>query len=333
VSEGVATANRDQAAARGRARTGLLLAALALLSTMVMLILVGGLIRRRLGELATAAGRLSSGTLLPMEVRGPREVAIASAGLNDAVTSLREIAAKADLIARGDISSPLLEQPSPGPLGAAMHASFENVVAMVREREAMQQQLAHQAAHDGLTGLANRAETERKLAAAVEQARQSGGLVGLLFIDLDRFKYCNDTYGHQAGDQVLLAVSQRLITELGHAGVAGRLGGDEFVAIVPEVQHHEQLTAIGERIAAAVREPVFYQEHVLHVGASIGMCVWPGDSPSIVAHPGSAAEEGADVADTPGDGARDSEIADWMLSRADDAMYRAKSAGRDTVTF
>jgi diguanylate cyclase (GGDEF)-like protein len=313
VAQGVAAARHDRVDASKRAQTGMILIGATMVATAAMLIIVGGTIRWRLRDLAASAQRLSAGRLEPMRVRGPREVALASEGLNDAVTSLREITSKAELVALGDLGSPMLEQPSPGPLGAAMHASFELVVTAVRERERLQHELAHQAAHDSLTKLPNRAAAERLLTSALRIARAEGTRVALLFLDLDYFKACNDTYGHHAGDHVLRVTAERITGQIRSQDVACRLGGDEFVVILRDVGPDHQVAATAERIVAALGAPVHYAEDVLHVGASVGITVWPST--------------GSDHDST------DLEVAEQMLTNADAALYRAKAAGRNLAVF
>jgi diguanylate cyclase (GGDEF)-like protein len=302
VAEGRAAAARDREAATRRAQvttaaTGVLLAA-----TLGTLAVLGGLIRRRLGGVADAAKRLSSGRLEPMPVRGPREIALASAGLNDAVASLRQVQATAEKLAAGDLGSAELRRPTPGPLGAAVHASVVLLTDSFRERERLQQELAHQAAHDSLTGLPNRAEAERLLGAALAR----GGRVGLLFVDLDHFKQVNDSFGHHAGDHVLQVSATRMTAEVREPDTVCRLGGDEFVVVLDPAESDQVVTAIGSRIVAALSLPVTYDGHELRVGASVGAAV------------------------SAGDGREDPEE---LLSRADHAVYRAKAAGRNGLAF
>jgi diguanylate cyclase (GGDEF)-like protein len=307
-------ARDDRAQAVVRSRLTLIGALGVVLMSVTMLLVVGGLIRRRLRDLATSAQELSAGRFEVMEVRGPREVAVASEGLNDAVHGLREITMKAGLIAQGDLTAPALEQPSPGPLGAALHASFERVVQVIRERETLQQQLAHDASHDSLTGLPNRAEAESQLQAALVRAHGAGSRVALLFVDLDHFKQVNDEHGHHAGDEVLRVAAERMAAQVRGSDLVCRLGGDEFVVILNDVTP-ATAAATGERIVEAVRAPIPYGVAELAVGASVGIAVWPeGDAPPRLAE----------------DHAR---IAEDLLTSADRAVYRAKAAGRNTAVF
>jgi diguanylate cyclase (GGDEF)-like protein len=273
------------------------------------LFVLGGRIRRRLSGVADAAQRLSAGTLETMPVRGPREIALASAGLNDAVTSLRQIAATAERLAAGDLDAPELRRATPGPLGAAVHASVVLLTDAIRERQRLQQELAHQAAHDGLTGLPNRVEAERLLGAALAAAdAEPGRRVGLLFVDLDHFKAVNDTYGHHAGDHVLQVSAARMTAEVRDADAVCRLGGDEFVVILDPVDSDQVATAIGHRIVESLGRPITYDDRELRIGASVGVAVTEGGAT------GAAGPE-------------------ELLTRADHAVYRAKAAGRGRIAF
>ena len=310
VGEGRAAATADRTAANERARSTLVATAVLLAVTIGTLLLLGGRIRRRLGQLAVAAQRLSAGRLEPMPVHGPREIALASAGLNDAVVNLRQVASTAERLAAGDLGSPELRRASPGPLGAAMHASVELLTDAIRERERLQRELQHQAAHDSLTGLANRPEAERLLTAALERAAASDvpRRVGLLFVDLDHFKEVNDTHGHHAGDHVLQVSAARMVAEVRETDTVCRLGGDEFVVILDPAESDPVVTAIGHRIVSAVGRSITYGAHELRVGASVGVAVTTGT----------------------GDAAADTED---LLTRADHAVYRAKAAGRNGLAF
>ena len=139
----------------------------------------------------------------------------------------------------------------------------------VTDRLLHQGALAHAAAHDDLTGLANRGELLRRLAAALPQAAAGAG-VAILFMDLDRFKAVNDTYGHAAGDDLLVVVARRLAAALRPHDHLARLGGDEFCAVLTEVGTEAEVARIAERLAAAVREPVALDAGVVSVGVSVG---------------------------------------------------------------
>jgi diguanylate cyclase (GGDEF)-like protein len=152
------------------------------------------------------------------------------------------------------------------------------------------------ASHDPLTGLANRAEFARRLDEAAD-----GELV-LLYIDLDDFKPINDAYGHPVGDIVLKEVGRRIADVIGPADTVGRLGGDEFAVVCAGTSDPAQGRAVGDRIVKAIRMPLLANGLRLTVGASVGVAV--GAQPLIPA---------------------------MLARRADEALYHAKNAGKNTV--
>lgn len=187
---------------------------------------------------------------------------------------------------------------------ARMNLSLEQIQAANAEREAAQEQLAHQAAHDPLTGLANRAQAMRLITGALSRGQRTGALVGLLFIDLDGFKQVNDTLGHQAGDEVLLAVAERMQRAVRAGDVVSRLGGDEFLVLLEPLDEQPSAVAVGERIIDAVAEPIRLRDgHRARIGASVGLAL--------------SQDAGTD--------------ADRLLQEADLAVYRAKSSGRGRI--
>ncbi|MEM7271836.1 MAG: GGDEF domain-containing protein [Actinomycetota bacterium] len=184
-------------------------------------------------------------------------------------------------------------------LGGALEALIAHTtiatlnVRSQAELAAWADQLDHRASHDELTGLANRA-------ALIQQLSSADASTGLLFLDLDGFKQVNDTYGHEAGDRVLITVADRLTAELGGPNVVGRLGGDEFVVITRD-RNDGELRALADRILRVVEVPIDVGPARVEIGVSIGI----------------ARGRSADL----GDG-RD------LLRRADGAMYQAKMEGR-----
>ena len=173
----------------------------------------------------------------------------------------------------------------------------------VCKRKALEERLEHLASFDTLTGLPNRMQFGESLMVATERARRSRKSVALFFMDLDRFKAINDTLGHEAGDVVLQTCAARLRTALRGADVVARLGGDEFTALL--TLDRSELSRVAERLVASIGEPIPYKDTTLSVGLSIG------------------------IACTPQDGDRP----DALLSSADQALYRAKAAGRNTFRF
>ncbi len=186
---------------------------------------------------------------------------------------------------------------------ARMHLAIREVVTAGRKRNQLQQELAHQAAYDSLTGLANRAHVLGLIEAALHRAQRSGSELALLALDLDGFKMVNDTFGHQAGDEVLRAVAGRMRSVVRVGDTVGRLAGDEFVILVEPLEGTSQLLELAERLITAVSTPIRVGDRDVTVGVSIGAAI-------------------------SSDGSTD---ADALLHHADAATYRAKAAGRGRV--
>lgn len=177
----------------------------------------------------------------------------------------------------------------------------EELVEEIERRKKIEEKLYHDAHHDNLTGLPNRAMFTARVEQAIAQRKQDHThKFAVLFIDLDRFKNINDTLGHSAGDQFLLEVSQRLRSVVKHNDLIARIGGDEFVILLDNVNSLDEPITVAERIIQHMRAP-FVLDHQEHFsGASIGIAI-----------------------------SRDiSESVDRLLRDADAAMYEAKSTGR-----
>lgn len=139
-----------------------------------------------------------------------------------------------------------------------------------KQLEATSLELAHLAAHDDLTGAANRATLTKFLDRALQQARTDGTRIGVLNIDLDKFKHINDSYGHSAGDAVLVAVVKRIRANIRETDLLARVGGDEFVVIYQGLQSLTDLQVIGAGLIAAVNRTLIWQSTRLHCQISIG---------------------------------------------------------------
>jgi diguanylate cyclase (GGDEF)-like protein/PAS domain S-box-containing protein len=160
----------------------------------------------------------------------------------------------------------------PGAGGEPEHfvALFEDIT----ERKRTDDLLEYQAAHDALTGLPNRARLWKSMEAAVAQAREHGGTTALLWIDLDRFKDINDTFGHHYGDQVLKDLNPRLWAGLRETDLVARLGGDEFAILLPGADRQEAV-GVAERVRAELCRPIEVNGHRIDLGASIGIALFP----------------------------------------------------------
>lgn len=175
--------------------------------------------------------------------------------------------------------------------------------AMAERLEKSQAALEALSTHDGLTGLSNHREFQRQMDGAIAHFRRYGRPFALLMLDLDRFKAVNDTHGHQAGDEVLRAVADRIRTEVRPTDQVARYGGEEFAVILSETPGPEAL-AVAERIRAAIAaRPVALAEGAVQITISIGVATFPED-----------AESGTQI-----------------VAAADRALYAAKNAGRNRV--
>ncbi len=142
--------------------------------------------------------------------------------------------------------------------------------------------LQTEALKDSLTGLGNRNLFNEQLSQAIERAKRDNEKVGVLMIDLDRFKPVNDKYGHQMGDELLKQVAERIVTETRGSDVVARLGGDEFAAVLIRVASREYLDRIRKKLAAAIDgQPYKIDNRWLKIGASVGASLFPDDSSNI----------------------------------------------------
>lgn len=160
-------------------------------------------------------------------------------------------------------------------------------------------QLAH---HDSLTGLPNRLYFQNELQKRTEQSQQTGQSLALMFIDLDNFKTVNDSFGHDYGDEVLKIVASRMQQTLRNDDALCRLGGDEFAVLLRGFSDEQDIEALATRLIQAIRSPMFVQQQLMPVGATVGLAFSPQD-------------------------ANDAAL---LLQKADEAMYKAKKAGKNT---
>lgn len=175
----------------------------------------------------------------------------------------------------------------------------------VEKRKISEQKLAHQAAHDALTGLPNRTYGNGRLEEELAKAKATNSNVLVMFIDLDNFKQINDTLGHLAGDQILMQSTERLLGSVRNSDVLARLGGDEFLLVIPELKSVASAQFLAKRVLSLFEKPFVWDNQELFISGSIGMSIYPQD----------------------GDNAQQ------MLASADTAMYRSKQDGRNAFSF
>ena len=166
-------------------------------------------------------------------------------------------------------------------------------------------EMSHSARHDFLTGLPNRMLLNDRVGQAIGAAPRHRQKVAVLYLDLDGFKHINDSLGHATGDKLLQSVAMRLVGCVRGADTVSRQGGDEFVVLLSEVKHAEDAAIPARRILASVAGAHAIDGHDLHISASIGISIFPGD--------------GLD--------------AEMLIKNADTAMYQSKENGRQTFRF
>jgi diguanylate cyclase (GGDEF)-like protein/PAS domain S-box-containing protein len=182
---------------------------------------------------------------------------------------------------------------------------FQSVGRDISERVRAEQQLAYMATHDALTGLPNRVLFNDRLTMALAHAHRNQQGLAVMLLDLDGFKDVNDTLGHGVGDQLLLAVGDRLTSLLRKGDTVARMGGDEFLLLLPELARVEDAAKVAQKILEAIRKPFVFDGYELHLTTSIGIALYPNDG----------------------------EDADTLIKNADIAMYYAKDQGRDNYHY
>lgn len=228
-----------------------------------------------------------------------------------ALTPVFELAALAERVAREydyRLRAPVQTDDEVGRLAHCFNQMLERIEIRERnlnieigERRAAECRLDRLAHYDSLTQLPNRYFFQKALRRTVEDAVANEQLAALMFIDLDNFKYVNDTAGHDAGDVLLEVAAKRLLAALRSSDMLCRLGGDEFAALLPRLGDIAQAQALAERLIATMRTPILIQGMEMMVGASIGIACCP-----------THAVESA-----------------MLLRQADVAMYAAKQSGKN----
>jgi diguanylate cyclase (GGDEF)-like protein len=175
-----------------------------------------------------------------------------------------------------------------------------SLAATALDGVALLDEVRHQALHDPVTDLANSRLFEDRVTQSMSISRRSGKSLTLLFVDLDRFKFVNDTHGHKVGDELLRAVAERLLVTVREEDTVARIGGDEFGILLQGIAHTGDAEVAAAKVVAALGAPFVVRGFTLSIGASVGVTLFP------------------DIADT----------YDSVVSRADSAMYQAKAEGR-----
>ena len=186
-----------------------------------------------------------------------------------------------------------------GPDGVPIR--IDGVASDVSERRSHAERMAYQATHDALTGLPNRNLLADRVEQAIALARRNDQHVGMLFLDLDGFKFINDSFGHAFGDALLRSIAARLEVVMRQSDAVARLGGDEFVILLPDLTDAEGAVRVASKVLEAISVPMPQDGREVHLSASIGISVFP----------------------------QDGDTCDTLLQHADVAMYRAKANGRN----
>ncbi len=173
------------------------------------------------------------------------------------------------------------------------------IIHDVSEHKAIEKRLHHLAHHDPLTGLPNRILFRDRLQHAIHKAQRKNSLLALCFFDLDRFKSINDSFGHDAGDQVLVCIAERLENAIRSSDTAARLAGDEFVVIIEDLEDRDLIQPIASKILSRINQPINVAQQQIRVTSSLGISLYPLNTLD----------------------------SDTLLNQADTAMYRAKENG------
>ncbi|WOB10358.1 EAL domain-containing protein [Piscinibacter gummiphilus] len=185
------------------------------------------------------------------------------------------------------------------------YIGYRGISREITEQKVAEEHIHHMARHDSLTGLPNRLLFSSLLNAALKTAARYKRTFAVMFIDLDRFKFINDTLGHEAGDTLLKEITARFKQAVRASDVLARLGGDEFVVLVQEVPDREHAAAVARKLLSAAIKPIELMGQECRVTASIGISLFPGDGQDEQA----------------------------LMKNADSAMYHAKEEGKNNFQF
>jgi diguanylate cyclase (GGDEF)-like protein len=195
------------------------------------------------------------------------------------VRPVRVILEKVNDIAEGDLDAhvPIERTDELGQLALNVNRMAYNLRVYTQELQEQKEQIQYQACHDPLTGLPNRRLFQERLTEAIEQA-SPGAVLAVMFLDLDRFKYVNDTLGHAAGDQLLQKVSEKLRQSARGIDTVARLGGDEFTVLLPNLAHAQDACLVATVILQELEQPILLEGNEVFVTPSIGLAFYPRDA-------------------------------------------------------
>ncbi|MBF0516547.1 MAG: diguanylate cyclase [Nitrospirae bacterium] len=185
------------------------------------------------------------------------------------------------------------------------------VLRNISQRKFYEKQLQQLAHYDTVTSLPNRMLLLDRLSVAIEFSIRESNMMAILFIDLDKFKSVNDTYGHETGDQLLREVSKRLLAAVRDTDTVSRIGGDEFIVLLSKISGKDNAAMLAGKIIQTLNNPFFVNGHQCNIGGSIGIEVYP-------------------LTD---DNHETGSVSDVLIKRADMAMYKAKELGKNRYEF
>ena len=183
--------------------------------------------------------------------------------------------------------------------------NYTSIFSDIRELKAVEQQLAHLAHHDELTGLPNRLYFKAQVEKSLQSAKRNQHRMALLFLDLDGFKQINDSFGHDIGDQLLKEIALRLKNAIREEDMVARMGGDEFIIILNQIKGPDDASLVASNIVTEVSRPMQLPQHTLSPSTSIGISIYPDHAESVIG----------------------------LQKAADHAMYTAKDQGKNTYKF